>query len=104
MPDPSPLADVLPESRVERLLRPLARFLRVESAGGAVLLGCTVVALALANSPAAGWYHALWHTPVSLELGPLKLAGDLGHLVINDGLMTVFFFVVGLEIKRELVT
>src|SRR5436305_15252073 len=98
MPDPSPLADVLPESRVGRLLRPLARFLRVESAGGVVLLACTVVALALANSPAAGWYHALWHTHVSLELGPLKLAGDLGHLVINDVLMTVFFFVVGLEI------
>jgi NhaA family Na+:H+ antiporter len=102
-PDPSPLADVLPESRVGRLLRPLARFLRVESAGGVVLFACTVVALALANSPAAGWYHALWQTPVALELGPLRLAGGLGHLVINEGLMTVFFFVVGLEIKRELV-
>src|SRR4029078_10069833 len=68
-----------------------------------VLVACTVVALALANSPTADAYHAFWHTPVHLEIGPLKLGGELGPFVVNDVMMTVFFFVVGLEIKRELV-
>jgi NhaA family Na+:H+ antiporter len=93
----------LPVPRIWRFTRPLARFLRIESASGAVLVGCTALALAAANSPAAGAYHALWHTPVHLEIGPLKLGGELGHFVVSDVLMTVFFFVVGLEIKRELV-
>jgi NhaA family Na+:H+ antiporter len=57
----------------------------------------------LANTPAAGIYHDFWHTPVYLEIGTFKLGGELGHFVINDVLMTIFFFVVGLEIKRELV-
>lgn len=64
---------------------------------------CTVLALALANSSAAGAYHKFWHTPVHLEIGDFKLGGELGHFVVNDVLMTIFFFVVGLEIKRELV-
>jgi NhaA family Na+:H+ antiporter len=98
------LAQKLPRTPVERLTRPLARFLEIESASGLVLLVCTVLALTLANSPAAGWYHALWHTHVGLEVGRFKLGGELGHFLVNDVLMTVFFFVVGLEIKRELVT
>ena len=93
----------LPSAPIRRLVTPLARFLRVESASGVVLLVCTAAALALANSPAAGWWEHLWHTHVSLELGAFRLAGGLGHFVVNDVLMTVFFFVVGLEIKRELV-
>ena len=68
-PPPDPLlASSLPEQPVRRWLRPLARFLHVQSAGGVVLLICTVVALALANSPAAAPYHAFWHTRVSLEV------------------------------------
>lgn len=93
----------LPIPPIRRLTRPLTRFLQIESASGIVLLLCTVLALALANSPAAGAYHAFWHTPVRLEVGGLGLGGELGHFVVNDVLMTVFFFVVGLEIKRELV-
>jgi Na+:H+ antiporter, NhaA family len=93
----------LPVPPIRRLTRPLARFLQIESASGLVLLGCTIAALALANSPAAGAYHAFWHTPVHLEIGTFKLGGELGHFVVNDVLMTIFFFVVGLEIKRELV-
>jgi NhaA family Na+:H+ antiporter len=93
----------LPVPRIWRFTRPLARFLQIESASGVVLVVCTALALAAANSPAAAAYHAFWHTPVRLEVGPLKVGGELGHFVVGDVLMTVFFFVVGLEIKRELV-
>ena len=61
---------------------------------GIVLLACTAVALALANSPLAGGFAGVWKTPVSLSLGAFTLAGDVGHLIVNDGLMTLFFFVV----------
>ena len=97
------LAASLPHAPVERLTRPLARFLEIEAAGGVVLLACAVLALVLANSPAAPWYQALWHTHVAFAIGGFHLGGELGHFVVNDVLMAVFFFVVGLEIKRELV-
>ncbi len=77
--------------------------MHIQSASGIVLLLCTVVALALANSPLAGWFAGVWKTPVSLALGSFTVSGDVGHLIVNDGLMTLFFFVVGLELKRELV-
>jgi len=93
----------LPSAPVDRWLAPLVRFLHIEAASGVVLLACTAAALALANSPAAGWFAGLWKTPVSLSLGGFTLSGDVGHLIINDGLMTIFFFVVGLEVKREMV-
>src|SRR5262245_9518577 len=104
MAHPVPLSNPhLPTPPIRRITRPLARFLQIESASGIVLLICTVIALALANSPAADAYHKFWHTPVHLEIGGFKLGGELGHFFINDVLMTIFFFVVGLEIKRELV-
>jgi NhaA family Na+:H+ antiporter len=81
--------------------RPLARFLRVEAAGGLLLAG-TVAALVWANSPWQQSYHDLWATEVVLRVGTFDLAENLRHWV-DDGLMVVFFFVVGLEIKRELV-
>lgn len=77
--------------------------MHVEAASGVVLLACTAAALALANSPLAKWFAGIWKTPVLLTLGPLSLSGDVGHLIVNDGLMTIFFFVVGLEVKREIV-
>jgi NhaA family Na+:H+ antiporter len=98
-----PISTKLPHPPVERITRPLARFLRIESAGGIVLIACTVAALVLANTPAAGPFQHFWHTHVGLAIGPFVLGGELGHFVVNDVLMTVFFFVVGLEIKRELV-
>lgn len=94
----------LPKPPVRRLVRPLLHFLRIESASGVVLLVCTVIALTMANVEAAQqWYHDLWHTYVGVQLGSWTLGGALGHFFINDVLMTIFFFVVGLEIKRELV-
>jgi NhaA family Na+:H+ antiporter len=100
--DQEAVDSLLPRPPIQRLVRPFARFLRVEAASGSVLLVCTVVALVLSNSPWAEAFTGFWHTPISLHVGPLELHASLAHL-INDGLMTIFFFVVGLEIKRELV-
>jgi Na+:H+ antiporter, NhaA family len=92
-----------PDPPVRRLTRPLVRFLEIESASGIVLLLCAVVALVLANSSAADSFQRLWQTPIRIEVGARQIGSDLGHFVVNDVLMTIFFFVVGLEIKRELV-
>ncbi|MGI8809755.1 MAG: Na+/H+ antiporter NhaA [Acidimicrobiales bacterium] len=73
-----------------------------EAAGGIVLLVAALIALVWANSPWNGAYRSLWHTDFTVNVGRYVLAGDLRHWV-NDALMVVFFFVVGLEIKRELV-
>lgn len=94
----------LPQGLIDRLLRPVRRFLHVEASSGIVLLFCTVSALILANSQVAESYHRLWDLPVSVTIGSFKLAYPFRTLVINDALMTIFFFVVGLEIKREIVT
>lgn len=80
----------------------LTQFLTVEAAGGVVLLACTMVALVLANSPLQASYEALWQTMVGWSVGSVGMQHSLRHW-INDGLMAVFFLVVGLEIKRELV-
>ncbi len=91
------------ERPVARLIaRPLREFLETEVAGGFLLLAATVVALIWANSPFRGIYDSLWETELALRLGPLELAEDLRHWV-NDGLMAIFFFVVALEVKREIV-
>jgi NhaA family Na+:H+ antiporter len=92
----------VPERPVERLVRPFVRFMEIESASGLVLLACTAAALFLANSRWAADYDALWHTHLTISVGTWRLDESLAHWV-NDALMTVFFFVVGLEIKRELV-
>jgi Na+:H+ antiporter, NhaA family len=94
---------VLPRRPVDRLLDPIQRFLHIQTASGIVLLACAAIALALANSPWADAFAAIWEMPFALEIGAFRLDGHIGHLIINDGLMTIFFFVVGLEIKRELV-
>jgi len=83
------------------LLRPIDRFLSVAAASGIVLVVATVLALAWANSPWQDAYQALWHTKLVLGLGPWRVEPTL-HFVVNDVLMVVFFFVVGLEIKREM--
>ncbi len=84
-----------------RVLRPFQRFARNESSSGLLLLGCTAVALAWANSPWAASYEHLWEIYVSVGAGEYAIRETLHHW-INDGLMAVFFFLVGLEIKREI--
>ena len=88
------------DTRLARVARPLAQFLRVEAAGGVLLAVAAAVAMVWANSPWRGGYEALWSTPVNISVGSFHFAEDL-HDVVNDGLMAIFFFVVGLEIKRE---
>jgi NhaA family Na+:H+ antiporter len=84
------------------LLTPFREFTHTEAAGGIVLLLAAVVALIWANSPWSDSYIDLWHTMLTVEIGDYALSKDLVHW-INDGLMAVFFFVIGLEIKRELI-
>jgi NhaA family Na+:H+ antiporter len=87
----------------DKVVRPIARFLQIEIAGGVLLLAATVVALVWANSPWQASYESFWHTAVAIQIGPFQLEEDLGHIV-NDVLMTLFFLVVGLEIKHEMVS
>ena len=100
------MADVAPPSAsspppLRALLRPVERFLATESASGIVLIAAALVAFAWANSPWAGLYGRVQHVGAGITLGGAGLHLSLAHWV-NDGLMAVFFFVVGLEIKREL--
>lgn len=85
---------------IEPVVRPLQEFLRLEAAGGLVLMGAALVALIVANSPLGGAYGRLLEIPVEVRLGALEIAKPL-LLWVNDGLMAVFFFLVGMELKRE---
>ena len=89
-----------PSTAASLLLRPFQTFFKLEAAGGVLLLLCAAAALILANSPLAGEYFDLWQTIVTVGAGGFIIAKPL-LLWINDGLMAIFFFVVGLEIKRE---
>jgi Na+:H+ antiporter, NhaA family len=91
----------IPAPRIERILHPFQAFAENKTAGGILLLACTAAALVWANSPWAASYGALWHTDLTISLAGRTLSHDL-HFWVNDLLMAVFFFVVGLEIKREL--
>ncbi|MFZ1279388.1 MAG: Na+/H+ antiporter NhaA [Ignavibacteriaceae bacterium] len=86
---------------IEKLTYPIQEFLHQQASGGILLIIATVIALAWANSPFAESYHHLWHTYIKIDVGGVGLNYSLHHW-INDGLMVIFFFVVGLEIKREM--
>ncbi len=92
----------LPLQPIDKLLRPLAQFMRVEATSGVVLVLCTIAALVAANTSWAETYLAFWETEVTLGFGDFQFHHSLHH-VINDGLMAIFFFVIGLEVKRELI-
>src|SRR5215217_8274272 len=83
------------------LAAPVRDFLATESGGAVVLLGATVLALLWANSPWPSSYESVWTTELSIRLGDEGIALDLREWV-NEGLMTFYFLVVGLEAKREL--
>jgi NhaA family Na+:H+ antiporter len=89
------------QSAANRALSALQRFLHVESASGVVLLMAALIALIWANSAFAATYNALWHLPVSIGIGDHSFSKSL-HFLINDALMTVFFLVVGMEVRREI--
>ncbi|MCM5678247.1 Na+/H+ antiporter NhaA [Schlegelella sp. S2-27] len=92
----------LPKALVDRFAPSLSRFLRIEAAAGAILLLSTTAALALSNSPWSAEFLGAWDVHVGFRVGPLDYGRSLKDW-INDGLMTLFFFLVALELKRELV-
>lgn len=88
---------------IDRIVRPFQEFAHIAASSGVVLLVATVMALIWANSPFAHSYHDFWHSAFSIGVGEFVFSQPL-EVWINDGLMAVFFFVVGLEIKREVMT
>ena len=91
---------MLEETKEEPSL--IHEFLKLEAAGGILLIIAALSALVLANTPLARYYDLLLSTPVAVQIGALEIAKPL-LLWINDGLMAIFFFLVGLELKRELI-
>jgi NhaA family Na+:H+ antiporter len=92
----------LPTELLDRLTKPFARFLAIEAAAGGILLIFTVAALVLSNSPWAHSFLNVWETQIGFQVGAWEFGRTLRDW-INDGLMTLFFFLVSLELKRELV-
>lgn len=90
------------QSKPVAMLSAINEFMRLESAGGLLLLLAAVAALLVANTPLAEYYDALLDTPVAVQVGALAIDKPL-LLWVNDGLMAIFFFLIGLEIKREVV-
>ncbi len=84
--------------------RPLLNFLHIETSGGVLLLVATIAALLWVNSPFGDTYTHFWHTPIEVSVSDFVIFGEDLHGFVNDALMALFFFVVGLEIKREMVT
>lgn len=89
------------QKAVRTLVRPLEAFLHIQASSGILLLIASAMALVWANSPWHDTYEHIWHTSLSIGVGDWKFDKPL-HFWINDGLMVVFFFVVGLEIRREI--
>ena len=80
---------------------PFLRFLTSDKAGGIILIACTMLSLLVANSPAGSAYHHFWQWPLPVTVGPVSIPFNLEEW-INDGLMAIFFLLVGLEIKKEM--
>lgn len=92
----------LPHEPADRVTQLFSRFLRIESMAGIALLFAAIIAIILSNSPWSEQFFAFWEIPIGITVGKLEVTRTLKHW-INDGLMTLFFFVVALELKRELV-
>jgi NhaA family Na+:H+ antiporter len=89
------------ERAFTRILTPFEEFIQRQTTSGLLLMGTAIIALILANSGVADTWHALVHTPISLHVGPWGIDMSLNRWV-NEGLMALFFFVVGMELKREM--
>lgn len=99
---PKPSEQIPPlQSAADKASSAFARMLHIESMSGIVLLLAAAIALIWANSPWSDSYFATWHAPLALTLGPWSFSTDL-HFFVNDVLMTIFFLVVGMEIRREM--
>jgi Na+:H+ antiporter, NhaA family len=86
----------------KKLVKPFQEFVRMESAGGLVLMATALLALVIANTPLSIYYKQLLDLPLEIRIGSFNIAKPL-LLWINDGLMAVFFFLVGMELKREII-
>lgn len=89
--------------KMRNILSSIEKFLALEASSGILLILATLLAILMANTGMHHLYHDILHFPVNIDIGALKLHGTLHHWV-NDALMVIFFFVVGLEIKRELIS
>lgn len=89
------------EKAFNKIATPFEHFIHAQTTTGLILMGMTIVALLLANSPLAEIYAHFFHTYINIEVGTFKLSHSIHHW-INDGLMAIFFFIIGLEIKREI--
>ncbi|ACU62099.1 Na+/H+ antiporter NhaA [Chitinophaga pinensis] len=87
---------------IEKILRPIHRFIHQEFTGGIVLFISVIIAITWANSPWHESYHHLWEKNLAVSFSGMGLDQPL-HIWINDGLMALFFFVIGLELKREFI-
>lgn len=97
------MAKISKEPIDKYILDPMGRFLSNSTMSGIVLFSSALLAIILSNSPWSGAFHHFWETPVSIGFGEHQLSKSIHHW-INDGLMAVFFFVVGLELKREIIS
>ena len=94
------IEDLFPETSIRKIITPVERLMKVETTGGIVLIIMTIAALLWANlSPES--YHHFWHLPIAMTIGSWVGSADL-HWFINDAMMTIFFFNIGLEVKGEM--
>lgn len=92
----------LPKEHIDWVVQPVTRFVKIESAAGIFLLILALTAVLLANSPLSEAFELFWQTPLGINIGDFNFERSL-HAWINDAAMTLFFFLIALELKRELV-
>lgn len=92
----------MPTNKIDKILKPVERYMHAESTAGVVLLVSATAAMIWANSPWHHYYHDVWEYNIGIQVGDYGISKTL-HQWINDGLMAMFFFVIGLELKREII-